>query len=155
QEGADGLGDTLRQHVFVTVGQEKLTTGVIITTTKRTYYLTCTSVKTSPVRVVRWAYPHEGAAERPPTVKEPGLLPDPQEPRQYHVGYKIDNHGHTPDWQPRYVLDDGKKMYVVYPEVALFTEVPMIRMIAQSGPQLLNSRQFLNVVIIDQLAPRL
>src|SRR5262249_52854339 len=63
QEGADGLGDTLRQHVFVTVGQEKLTTGVIITTTKRTYYLTCTSVKTSPVRVVRWAYPHEGAAE--------------------------------------------------------------------------------------------
>src|SRR5215467_6103405 len=58
KEGADGIGETLRQHVFITVGEEKLTTGVIITTTKRTYYLTCTSVKTSPVRVVRWQYPH-------------------------------------------------------------------------------------------------
>src|SRR5215831_4849850 len=26
QEGADGIGDTLRQHVFITVGEEKLTT---------------------------------------------------------------------------------------------------------------------------------
>src|SRR5262249_47656733 len=54
KEGADGIGDTLRQHVFITVGEEKLTTGVIITTTKRTYYLTCTSGKTPPQRVVGW-----------------------------------------------------------------------------------------------------
>src|SRR5207302_607106 len=45
KEGADGIGDTLRHHVFLTAANANLTTGVIITTTKRTYYLTCTSVQ--------------------------------------------------------------------------------------------------------------
>jgi len=42
--------------------------------------------------------------------KEPGIVPDPQEPRQYHVGYSLA--GGKPDWQPRQVLDDGKKTYI-------------------------------------------
>jgi len=109
KEGTDGMGETLRQHVFIMVGEEKLTTGLIITTTLRTYYLTCTSVKTSPVRVVRWQYPHDEPAEMQPKTKEPGLLPDPQEPWQYHVSYSLD--GATPDWRPRQVLDNGKKTY--------------------------------------------
>jgi type IV secretory pathway VirB9-like protein len=36
KEGADGQGDTLRHHVFLTAAVPNLTTGVIITTTKRT-----------------------------------------------------------------------------------------------------------------------
>jgi len=150
-EGADGLGETLRPHVFLTVGEEKLTTGVIITTTKRTYYLTCTSVKTSPIRMVRWIYPQESPVLHPkPT--EPGLLPDPQEPRQYHVGYSLE--GGKPDWRPRQIVDDGKKTYILYPEVTLFETVPMLRLIGPNGPQLVNARQFLNVVIVDQVVAR-
>jgi len=152
KEGTDGMGETLRQHVFIIVGEEKLTTGLIITTTLRTYYLTCTSVKTSPVRVVRWQYPHDEPAEMQPKPKEPGLLPDPQKPRQYHVGYSLD--GATPDWRPRQVLDDGKKTYILYPEVTLFETVPMLRLIGPNGPQLVNARQYLNVVIVDQLVAR-
>src|SRR5215813_3686492 len=62
KEGAEGQGETLRQHVFLTAVVPGLTTGVIITTTHRTYYLTCKSVKTSPVRVVRWRYRPDPAA---------------------------------------------------------------------------------------------
>ena len=154
KEGAEGIGDTLRPHVFITVGEEKLTTGVIITTTKRTYYLTCTSVKTSPVRVVRWTYPHEEPAEMQPRSHEPGLLPDPQEPRQYHVGYELGSAKPPPSWQPRQVVDDGQKTYILYPEVALFETVPMLRLIGPHGPQLVNARQYLNVVMVDQLLAR-
>jgi type IV secretion system protein VirB9 len=151
KEGADGLGETLRQHIFLTVTTPGLTTGLVVTTTHRTYYLTCKSVAKSPIRVVRWRYPVDLAASTPKP-KEPGLLPDPAQPRQYHVGYALA--GTKPAWQPRYVLDDGKKTYIIYPEVTLFETVPMLRLIGPNGPQLVNSRQFLNVVIVDQLVAR-
>ena len=37
KEGADGQGKTLRHHIFLTASTPGLTTGLIITTTKRTY----------------------------------------------------------------------------------------------------------------------
>ena len=153
KEGAAGLGETFRHHLFLSASAPNLTTGLIITTTLYTYYLNCKSVAKSPIRTVRWRYPVE-IADVKPVVKEPGLLPDPSHPKQYHVGYEIKNTGHLPDWQPRYVLDDGKKTYIIYPEYVLFETVPMIRLVGPNGPQLVNSRQFLNVVIVDQLVPR-
>jgi type IV secretion system protein VirB9 len=151
REGASGLGETLRSHIFIAAREAGLSTGVIVTTTKRTYLLDLKSVRTSPIRVVRWTYPHE-ATVPPLKAKEPGLLPDPQEPRQYHVGYTLE--GGKPDWRPRQIVDDGKKTYILYPEVTLFETVPMLRLIGPNGPQLVNARHFLNVVIIDQLVAR-
>jgi hypothetical protein len=46
-------------------------------------------------------------------------------------------------------------MFVLYPEVTLFGSVPLVRAVGVNGPALVNSRQFLNVVILDFLAPRL
>jgi type IV secretion system protein VirB9 len=150
KEGADGQGETFRQHIFLTATTPGLTTGLIVTTTARTYYLTCKSVGKSPIRTVRWRYPVDTVAVKP--VKEPGLLPDPAQPKHYHVGYELA--GTKPSWNPRQVVDDGKKTYIIYPEVTLFETVPMLRLIGPNGPQLVNSRQFLNVVIVDQLVPR-
>jgi len=130
-----------------------MTTGVIVTTTRRTYYLTCQSVKTSSIRVLRWTYA-TSTAEPLAKPKEPGILPDPAAPARYHVGYTIESHRRPPDWMPRGVVDDGKKLYILYPEVTLFGSVPVARMIGPSGPQLLNARQYLNVVIVDQLPAR-
>jgi hypothetical protein len=62
--------------------------------------------------------------------------------------------GSKPSWQPRQVVDDGQKTYIIYPEVTLFESVPMLRLVGPHGPQLVNARQFLNVVIVDQLVPR-
>ena len=127
--------------------------GLIITTTKRTYYLTCKSVKTSPTRVVRWHYTPDAAAS--PKPRPPGLLPDPEQPRRYHVGYELTSaHAQAPNWRPRQIVDDGKKVYIIYPEVTLFDTVPLLRLIGPNGPQLVNARQFLNVVIVDQLVGR-
>jgi type IV secretion system protein TrbG len=150
KEGADGQGETFRQHIFLTATTPGLTTGLIVTTTSRTYYLTCKSVGKSPIRTVRWRYPIDPVAVKP--VQEPGLLPDPAQPKHYHVGYELT--GTKPSWNPRQVVDDGKKTYIIYPEVTLFETVPMLRLIGPNGPQLVNSRQFLNVVIVDQLVPR-
>jgi P-type conjugative transfer protein TrbG len=153
KEGADGQGDTLRPHLFLTASAPRLTTGLVVTTTKRTYYLTCTSVPTSPLRVVRWQYAPD-TTEKSLKATEPGLLPDPAQPMQYHVGYELTASQPPPHWLPRQVVDDGKKTYILYPEITLFETVPMLRLIGPNGPQLVNARQHLNVVIVDQLVPR-
>jgi type IV secretion system protein VirB9 len=70
------------------------------------------------------------------------------------VGYVIESQGRVPDWMPRTVVDDGKKLYIIYPEVTLFGTVPLVWLLGPNGPQLVNARQFLNVVIIDHLVPR-
>jgi type IV secretion system protein VirB9 len=154
REGVDGAGDGLRPHVFVTVADAGLTNGLVITTSRRVYYVTCKSVGKSPTRVLRWHYAQETAVGLP-VEETPGLLPGPTEPRQYHVGYIVESKGRAPDWQPRQVFDDGRKMFVLYPEVTLFGSVPLVRAVGVNGPALVNSRQFLNVVILDFLAPRL
>ena len=41
------------------------------------------------------------------------------------------------------------------PEVTLFATAPLVRMIGPHGPALVNARHYLNVIIVDQLAPRL
>jgi type IV secretion system protein VirB9 len=153
KEGVEGHGDTIRPHVFLTASEPGLTMGVIVTTTRRTYYLTCKSVQTSPTRAVRWRYAPD-PADKPKMAKEPGLLPDPTEPRHYHVGYVLTSSQPPPSWHPRQVVDDGKKVYILYPEVALFDTVPLLRLLGPNGPQLVNTRQFLNVVIVDQLVAR-
>lgn len=155
KEGAHGVGDTLQHHLFLSATLPGLTTGLIVTTTKRTYYITCKSVKTSLIRTVRWRYPVETTT---PTLtrKVPPLLPDPAQPKHYHVGYALTSaQKHAPDWLPRGVFDDGRKMYVVFPEITLFEVAPMVRMVGPNGPALINARTFLNVLILDQLAPRL
>src|SRR2546422_7812784 len=42
----------------------------------------------------------------------------------------------------------------LFPYTTLFRSVPMLRLVGPNGPQLVNARQFLNVVIVDQLVPR-
>jgi type IV secretory pathway VirB9-like protein len=154
-EGGDGTGDGLRPHVFVTVSEAGVTNGVTITTTRRVYYITCKSVAKSPTRVLRWHYPPE--SQTTALVKDaPGLLPHPEQPMRYHVGYDVaSSQKHAPDWMPRHAIDDGKKMFIVLPEVTLFGTAPMVRMIGPNGAALINVRQFLNVLILDQLAARL
>jgi len=154
QEGGEGAGETFRPHIFLTATAPGLTTGLIVTTTRRTYYLTCKTVQASSIRAVRWRYPAtQIATPKPP--QTPGLLPDPEEPKQYHVGYDLSVESKPPPaWLPRHIVDDGKKTYILYPEVALFETVPVVRLMGPNGPQLVNARQYLNVVILDQLVGR-
>jgi type IV secretory pathway VirB9-like protein len=155
REAKHGMGESLQHHLALRANVPGLSMGLIITTTRRVYLLTCKSVRTTPIRVVRWTYAPE-SAEALALASEPGLLPDPLQPKRYHVGYTWTSlQAQSPDWAPRFIVDDGRKMYVIYPEVTLFGTVPEVRMIGPNGPQLVNSAQYLNVVIVDQLAPRL
>jgi type IV secretion system protein VirB9 len=152
--GSHGVGDKANAHVLLRALEAGATLGLTVTTSRRVYYLECQSVQKSPIRAVWWKYPPSSEEEPVHEGKAPPLLPDPQEPKLYHVGYQLNASSTAPAWMPRYLVDDGKKFYIVYPEVTLFGTVPLVRAIGPNGPQVINSRQFLNVVIIDLLPPK-
>jgi type IV secretion system protein VirB9 len=156
KEGKDGSGPELRAHLFVTASEPGLTNGLVVTTTRRIYYITCKSVAKAATRVLRWHYDSLTADQVAPAIEPetPPLLPLPDQPMQYHVGYELHMSQPAPSWAPRFIVDDGKKTYLIYPEVTLFESVPLLRPIGPNGPQLVNSLQYLNVVIVDQLVAR-
>jgi type IV secretory pathway VirB9-like protein len=151
KEGGDGLGDLHTPHIFLLVREANATLGLTVTTTRRIYYLDCRSVSRSPIRAVRWKYPPNPFAAVEPEAKAPGILPAPEVAKRYHVGYQWQTSQPAPVWTPRQVVDDGKKLYLIYPEVVLFGTVPLVRAVGPNGPEVVNTRQFLNVVILDKL----
>ena len=149
RETIHGRGEQASPHILIRALEAGATMGLTITTSMRVYYLICHSVAKSPIRAVWWKYSPEPGEAATQEEKVPGLLPHPATPRLYHVGYRMQATSPTPTWLPRQTFDDGKKFYIVYPEIVLFGTVPLVRIIGPNGPQVVNSHQFLNVVMLD------
>jgi type IV secretion system protein TrbG len=149
KEGGSGSDAQARPHVFLTATQPGLMIGLVVTTTKRTYYLTCQSVQSTPIRAVRFTYPAEPKPAKLAT--KAMILPDASQPQRYHVGYQIDPQEGGPVWKPRQVVDDGRKVYILLPVQSQYADAPMLRLIGANGPELTNSRQYKNVLVVDRI----
>jgi P-type conjugative transfer protein TrbG len=153
KEGLSGAGIDARPHVFVTAVRAGLRTGLAITTTKRTYYLELRSVGSAAVRSVRWTYPDD--LIRMAKAPEPSPLPDPAEPRRYHVPYTIQASNPRPPWTVRQVVDDGWKTYLIFPPTVTTIDAPLVRLIGPNGPEVLNARQVGSVMVLDRIIHRI
>jgi P-type conjugative transfer protein TrbG len=152
QQGYSGLGKQGQPHVFLAATGPGLTTSLVITTTRRTYYVDCRSVARTSARWVRWHYDEEPRVAKPP---KPRLLPDPMQPQRYHVGYTIEASEPKPIWTVRQVIDNGAKTYLIFPPTLGTIEAPLVRVIGANGPELLNSRMVGSVLVLDRIINRL
>lgn len=154
KEGQSETQYTAVQHVFFVATHVGQKMGVIVATSRRTYYLTLKCVEKTKVRAVRWRYP------APPVVpvmvpKPPRILPDPMAPHRLHVGYVITPPDPAPDWTPPLVVDDGQKMYIFLPPTTRFAVAPLVRGKGPNGPFIVSARQLDTVIILDQLIAHL
>jgi type IV secretion system protein TrbG len=151
KQSYSGERTTGRPHVLITVPKAGLSNALILTTTKRTYYLDLKSVRKTAARAVRWTYPDE-----PPKVARipPRLWPDPAQPQRYHAGYEIKATDPRPVWTVRQVVDDGYKTYLIFPPTVTTVDAPLIRLVGSQGAEMVNARQAGNVVILDRLFNR-
>jgi len=152
KEGLSNTEGTPIVHVLITPSHIKKRIGLVITTTRRSYHLTCVSVSRTLHRMVRWTYdPPQDAQKR---AVRPTIFPDPAHSKRYHIGYDIAGEQNTGDWMPTQVVDDGRSTYIIFPFTMLYQAAPLLRLIGPSGPQMVNSRQVSNVYIVDQLISR-
>ena len=132
-------------HVLVKPTRPDITTNLVITTDRRTYMIELHADDKPYMPAVAWSYP-QVAAQRP-TVPATPILPAATA-RYYRYGLSGDN----PPWRPISIYDDGRHVYVEFPRGIVQGEMPPIFVIGSDGQsQIVNTRIFNNVLIVDQI----
>jgi len=148
---ASGSGTARQVHVMVKPFAAGLTTNLVILTDKRTYHLELASTEHTAMAALSWSYPQEAliaakaAAEQGPVAIDSGLQVDAL---KFHYAISGDN----PPWKPVRVFDDGRKVYIQFPDRIDRGEVPPLFVVGQDGQsELVNYRMRGNFYVVDRL----
>ncbi|HEY0622732.1 P-type conjugative transfer protein TrbG [Sphingomonas sp.] len=148
-----GVGESRRVHILVKPFAAGLSTNLIITTDRRTYYLRLESTSATAMAALSWTYPQDEliairrqqeAAEAARPVAA-GLAIE-----QLHFGYAIT--GDKPGWRPLRAFDDGRQTFIELPASVGVGEAPPLFVIgAQGDAQLVNYRMSGRFYVVDRL----
>jgi type IV secretion system protein VirB9 len=148
---ASGTGTARQVHVMVKPFAAGLTTNLVILTDKRTYHLELASTEHTAMAALSWSYPGESliaakaAAEQGPVTIDNGLQVDALQFR-----YAIS--GDNAPWKPVRVFDDGRKVYIQFPDRVDRGEAPPLFVVGQDGQsELVNYRMRGNFYVVDRL----
>ena len=141
-----GSGVTRRVHILVKPTRPDIATNLVLTTDRRVYLIELRAREALYMPSVAWAYPAQPAGQRQ-TVPAAPILPA-EAARNYRYGLT----GDSPPWRPISVFDDGRRVYVVFPRGIVQAEMPPIFVLGSDGePQIVNSRIYQNILIVDRL----
>jgi len=141
-----GSGDTRRVHILVKPTRASIETNLVVNTDRRTYLIELRSRERPYMPSVAWYYP-EAVREQSRSVALKPVLP---EPARRISRYVIE--GDSPPWRPIAAYDDGRKVYVEFPQGIVQGEMPPLFVIGPEGKtELVNYRAYGNVLIVDRL----
>nr|WP_152621488.1 P-type conjugative transfer protein TrbG [Bradyrhizobium japonicum] len=141
-----GSGDTRRVHILAKPTRAAIETNLVINTDRRTYLIELRSRERLYMPSVAWYYP-ETARKRS---REASLTPVLPDPAQRVLRYAIE--GDSPPWRPLSAYDDGRKVYVEFPQGIVQGEMPPLFVIGPDGKtELVNYRAYGNLLIVDRL----
>ena len=156
------LGDTVsgsatgeQVHILVKPIAPKLSTNLIVATTKRTYHIEMRSFRETYMAAVSWRYPAEtmtrrsakpaGQRARQIAIADRGIRPD-------RLRFRYEIEGDDPHWRPVRAFDDGRKVYIQFPARLDQGEAPPLFVIGRKGEsQLVNYRVEGNTYVVDRL----
>ncbi|OSI73931.1 P-type conjugative transfer protein TrbG [Bradyrhizobium canariense] len=141
-----GSGDTRRVHILVKPTRASIETNLVINTDRRTYLIELRSRERPYMPSVAWYYP-ETVRERSRLVALRPFIPDPA---QRVFRYAIE--GDSPPWRPLSAYDDGRKVYIEFPQGIVQGEMPPLFVVGPDGKaELANYRAYGNMLIVDRL----
>jgi type IV secretion system protein TrbG len=141
-----GSGDTRRVHILVKPTRASIETNLVVNTDRRTYLIELRSRDRPYMPSVAWYYPETARAKSHSASLKP-VLPVPS---QRVFRYAIE--GDSPPWRPLAAYDDGRKVYVEFPQGVVQGEMPPLFVIGPDGQtELVNYRAYGNVLIVDRL----
>ncbi len=152
--GTTGIGETLKQHLYIKPNQERLLTNLIIPTNKRTYMVELSSTKSFYMPSVTWDYQTPlkdltALTEIPSTEPTPVALIAPE---NLYFGYEMRRKDRSKSWSPLQIFDDGEKTYLVFSEEMKHRDTPVIYGQSAAGDlALVNFRVSMPYYIVDGL----
>lgn len=148
---ASGAGTTHQVHVMVKPFAAGLTTNLVILTDRRTYHLELASTERTAMAALSWSYPEDAliaakaAAEEGPPAIDSGLQVD-------NLKFRYTISGDNAPWKPVRVFDDGRHVYIQFPDRIDRGEVPPLFVVGQDGQsELVNYRMRGVFYVVDRL----
>jgi type IV secretion system protein VirB9 len=148
-----GAGATTRVHILVKPTRSDIATNLVINTDRRTYYLEMRATPATYMASVSWLYPQDQlialrAARDAQIVATPVAAGIPLDSLDFR--YSIT--GDKPTWRPLRVFDDGRQVYVEFPETIADGELPPLFVTGADGAaELVNYRVSGRFMIVDRL----
>jgi type IV secretion system protein TrbG len=141
-----GSADTRRVHILVKPTRASIETNLVVNTDRRTYLIELRAREKPYMPSVAWYYPEERSGR----VRSVPLTPVLPDPRQRRFRYAIEGDG--PPWRPLTAYDDGRKVYIEFPQGIVQGEMPPLFVIGHDGKtEIVNYRAYGNVLIVDRL----
>lgn len=148
-----GSGASSRVHILVKPTRADLVTNLVINTDRRTYHLELRGNPSTYMASVSWIYPQDqlialrgsNAAALSSTPVATGI-----DVAALNFNYRID--GDKPAWRPLRVFDDGRQVFIEFPETIAQGEMPPLFVIGAGGEgELVNYRVSGHHLIVDRL----
>jgi P-type conjugative transfer protein TrbG len=146
-----GAGAARQVHVMVKPYAAGLTTNLVILTDRRTYHLELASTEHVSMAALYWSYPEDAlvaaktAAEQGPPMVDSGLQLD-------DLKFRYAISGDNPPWKPARVFDDGRHVYIQFPDRIDRGEVPPLFVVGEGNQsELVNYRMRGNFYVVDRL----
>lgn len=148
-----GSGTTRRTHILVKPSAPGLTTNLVITTDRRIYYLQLESTEKTAMAALSWTYPQDELL----AIKRAQDAADRNAPiasnlNIENLNFRYEISGDNPPWRPIGVFDDGRQVFIAFPENIAVGEAPPLFVSGPKGQtQLVNYRMRGNYYIVDRL----
>lgn len=159
-ETTSGEGASRRTHVLLKPLQRGLETNLVLTTSRRVYFL---DLKSGGVNGFNAAIAWDTAALEPPPslpvdrefgeLRVADLVATPDGPLD--ARYRIEPQGRRARWTPVSVFNDGRRTFIAFDPGLQFDEAPALFVVAPDGEaQMVNYRQSGGLFIVDRVFDR-
>jgi type IV secretion system protein VirB9 len=158
--GRSGSGPSEQQHLYIKPTRADLSTTMVVTTDRRTYYLELHSFDDTYLAAVRWRYPQDEIADiQSASVREEDLARATTATNinleALNFSYRVSVEKGKPSWTPVQVFDDGRKTFIRFPLTVLNREAPSLFVLsAGNDVQIVNYRMKNDYYVVDRLIDR-
>ncbi len=142
-------------HILVKPIAANLKTNLVITTDKRAYHLEMRSFRETYMAAISWTYPqdqltrrrseNDRASDKAQRTVSTGVAPE-------DIRFRYAIEGARPHWRPVRAFDDGKQVFIQFPDNIAQGEAPPLFVLSRKGePELVNYRMRGNYYVVDRL----
>lgn len=153
--GGSGAAAGERVHILVKPIAPGLSTNLVIATDRRAYHLEMRSFRETYMAAISWTYPQDQLVKRREEAvraKAAGDSVVASAINPGHLKFRYEIEGDRPHWRPVRAFDDGKQVFIQFPETIAQGEAPPLFVLSRDGkPELVNYRMRGNYYVVDRL----